>query len=531
MAPLAPLGLVLGACLALILPAAARAEQGFGVPPMEWPGEARVAQGGDWLLGVPEGVPLPAALRRHGVRHVRPGTLAVPAAAARRVGEALADRGLLRYAEPDVRVRRTSVAEAQPSGWARGAVVPPSLAWPRGGPEIGVIDAFVDPSHPDLAGKVRFVNATSASRIEDAHGTAVASVAAAMANGSGLLGVMPTAAVASYGMPEPSDCSDLAAAIDEMTRIERLEILNISMGTTAHCFTLYLEVQQAYGAGTLIVASSGNEFFEGNPVVFPAAYPHVVSVAALERDHSPAEFSSSNAGVDLAAPGVDVPVASPPGFDTEDGAADGYTTADGTSFASPMVAGAASWVWSLRPHLEVGQVADVLRLSARDVGRRHWDEDTGWGLLDVGAALREPAPPNDYGEPNDDISMVDGRVFAGADPFLWRGHGRKSLRAWADQWEDPADVYRIRLPRRSRVRILLRPAYGDPDLEVYDQGARSLGRRRWRVCSSRAPAGRTDACTLRWNGRRARTAYVVVYVTGETLDSRYRLALRRLRYR
>src|SRR5207302_1135089 len=64
---------------------------------------------------------------------------------------------------------------------------------------------------------------------------------------------------------------------------------------------------------------------------------------------------------------------------------------------------AAAGVWTLRPELKASQVAEVLRRSARALGPARPNNDTGWGLLDVAAALLAPAPPPDPLEPNDDI--------------------------------------------------------------------------------------------------------------------------------
>ena len=167
-----------------------------------------------------------------------------------------------------------------------------------------------------------------------------------------------------------------------------------------------------------MVAASGNEFAEGNPVIFPAAYPHVLSVASLNPTLTSSFFSTPNAAVDVAAPGVDVPVATPGAFDTEDGVVDGVTLASGTSFAAPIVSGAAAWLATARPDLTNGQLADTLRRSARDVAPAGYDTNTGFGLVNLGAALALPAPARDVLEPNDGITFVNGSVFSQPDPYV-----------------------------------------------------------------------------------------------------------------
>jgi Subtilase family len=103
--------------------------------------------------------------------------------------------------------------------------------------------------------------------------------------------------------------------------------------------------------------------------------------------------------VDLSAPGEQVPVAIPAVFDVDDGVQDGVTLEDGTSFSSPMVAAAAAWTRLARASLSAGQVADVLRSGATDIGAEGWDPSTGWGLLNIDNALVAATPREDPGEP------------------------------------------------------------------------------------------------------------------------------------
>lgn len=496
-------------------------------PPSRLPGKAASSSTDKWLLGVRDLRQASRVLLDHNVTFVGDAAVQVPRSAARGIARRLAAKGLLTYAEPDVRASRLSL-ESAPDSWGRGAVVSSGLSAPFGD-EIAVIDSFVDATHPDLAGHVRYLNSTESSRIDDAHGTQVASVASASANGTGILGVLPGARVASIGLEGAISCADVAEAIYR-ARDAEVPILNLSLGTAQHCFTLYVAVQRAFGGGSLVIAAAGNEFDAGNPVVYPAAYPHVVSVAAVSPDGSSSYFSTANAAVDVAAPGEKVPTAVPEVFDSEDGTVDGYSFADGTSFAAPMVAGAASWIWAARTALNAGQVADVIRYSATDLGPQGWDQDYGWGMLNLDAALQEPTPPVDPGEPNDDLAMVNGTVFRGADRPVWKGLGRRTIFASADVVEDPVDVYRLRLPARSEVSVAIDPRFGDPDLEIFDASAVSFLSGKGRVCRSRQAAGATDSCTILWRGRRARTAYVVVRAldSNDGYFTEYRLKLKRL---
>jgi hypothetical protein len=271
------------------------------------------------------------------------------------------------------------------------------------------------------------------------------------------------------------------------------------------------------------VAAAGNEFAEGNPLEFPASLPHVLTVAAVGPDGSSSYFSNTSAAIDLSAPGENIMTAVPPALDL-DGAPDGYERQSGTSFAAPMVSAAVAWVAAARPELSADQVNQAVRLSAQDVGRSGWEPDTGFGVLSVGSALTIPPMPRDPGEPNDDIVWVDGRMFTKPDPLLFKGRRSVRITALLDAFEDPADVYRIRLRPHSRERISANPAGSDDvALAVYRKAAKQLSSKPLKRSARRGK--RTERLTLRNRSRRARVFYVAVRVQpgARDLDATYAL--------
>ena len=133
-------------------------------------------------------------------------------------------------------------------------------------------------------------------------------------------------------------------------------------------------------------------------------------------------------------------------------------------------------MWTVRPTLDNTQLVELMRSSARDISPPGRDDDTGFGLLDIPAALTAQArrPTN---RPNDDIHHVRaGGLFRQATAGLTRpGRGRATLTARLDETEDPEDVYRMQVPGRRRVVATLR-ANADVQLAAW---ARRRGR-----CSS-----------------------------------------------
>ena len=103
----------------------------------------------------------------------------------------------------------------------------------------------------------------------------------------------------------------------------------------------------------------------------------------------------------------------------------------------------------------------------------------------------------------------------------------------ADRIEDPYDVYRIRLPRRSRAQIRLRPGFGNPNLFIFRGSARSINENENIVARSRKTGQATDAVTIRNPGRSARRFYVAIDLgeAGTGLNASYSLVFQRLKYR
>jgi hypothetical protein len=380
------------------------------------------------------------------------------------------------------------------------------------------------------------VQVTGDARVTDLHGTAVASMAGGVANSFGMAGIFPGAPLLSIGTPlrTSSIVRSIAAAVRAGARI-----INLSLGGPSPSFAMRVEINFAISQDRLVVASAGNDRFtvlpDGtvNPVMFPAALPHVVSVSSMGPSGASSEFSTSNGAIDLAAPGESVLAAVPAALDA-DGAPDGFQRLGGTSFAAPIVAGAAAWVLAERPDLAAAQAADLLRQTAFDLPPAGWDVNSGYGLIDIGSALAAAEPAIDSTEVNDDIEWVDGRRFSRPDGFLLRASARSAaVQAGVDRFKDPADVYRVQVRGRSRLRLTLRTAArADPDLGFFSRRGRSIYNRRGRLALSLRGPGRTDRVVIENRSRRTLVGYAVVYGPGRSasrIDAPYALRIRRSR--
>jgi hypothetical protein len=516
-------------CLAATTTAAAAAPE----PPLDLPGDAVIAStpadDGTWIVGARPGAAAATVARRFGARRAGPagtGGYVVARPRARALAGALRRRGLLVYAQANTLAERMQVGSdpltVPPDAW-RAQVADPALAPPpvtAASPLIALVDSALDGAHPEfVSGSTPTIPGTP---VTDSHGTATASVAAAPVNGVGIVGVWPGARALNVPLPATIRCTDSADRI--ATAVEQgAAVVNMSYGSQGLCYPEYVALQFAVARGIIPVAAAGNEFTSGNPLEFPASLPHVLTVAAVGPDLRSSFFSNTSAAIDLSAPGEAIMTAVPPALDG-DGTPDGYERQSGTSFAAPMVAAAAAWIRQARPNLSSDQVAQVVRLGASDLGRRGWQVDTGFGLLSVGSSLTVTPPPRDPAEPNDDIVWVDGRAFRTPDRLIYDGRRRARLFALLDVFEDPADVYRIRLRPRSRVSVSANPSGRDDiALAAYRGNARRI---RSRPLERSARRGRrTERLTIRNRSRRARTFYVAVQVQrgARDLDAGYAL--------
>ncbi|HEV2820214.1 MAG TPA: S8 family serine peptidase [Solirubrobacteraceae bacterium] len=494
-------------------------------PPTLLPPEGRAAAAveSSWLVGAAQGARSAAIAGEHGARALgAPGVYVVPTARARALAAALRAEGLLLFSEPD-RVGHREDVEDDFTNW-RSTVVPPGLGSPLvdpGSPLVAVLDSPLDLRHPDLAG----VRQSRPAAPFDEHGTAVASMVSAPRNGFGMVGVWPGAPtlVIPTGDNAGIACSESVDSIFDAISAGA-SVVNMSYGSSDQCFAQELALGVARTADVVSVAAAGNEFQQGNKPSFPAASPHVLSVAATDLAGNSSAFSSANAAVDMSAPGERVTAAVP----------GGYALVEGTSFSAPIVSGVAAWVRDRRTSLDAGQVSDVLRRSARDIDKTGYDPGTGFGLVDLPAALKAKTPRRDVKEVNDDIGWVNGDLFGKRAPYSWKGGSSGAIiRASSDFLKDPVDVYRVRVPARERVRVFVKPLGDDddPDLEVFARSARKVSSSRGSVGTSTRDAGRSEVVRFTNGLSFTRQYFVAVYVpeSAKTLSAEYTLTVRRVR--
>lgn len=143
----------------------------------------------------------------------------------------------------------------------------------------------------------------------------------------------------------------------------------------------------AHNMDCLNIAAAGNDsvFTSAH---YPSDFPHVISVGATDYNDDHCLFSNYGPNIDLAAPGMRIWSTLSPYSQ--------YAHHWGTSFATPVVSGAASLLKSDRPDLWNDDIQQLLLLSATDLTPSGWDMYYGHGRLNADAAFHLLQLPNSF---------------------------------------------------------------------------------------------------------------------------------------
>jgi membrane-anchored mycosin MYCP len=281
-----------------------------------------------------------------------------------------------------------SPAQARAVPWAQERLLP-KRAWDLtkgAGITVAVVDSGVDASVPQLAGRVLpgvdVVGGGLANNDCLGHGTFVAGIIAAQQmRGTGVVGVAPQVEILPIrqtNSAEDGTAADMAEAIRAAVD-GGADVINVSVSSFLPDVQLQAAVQYAEINDVLIVAAVSNEAEQGNPTAYPAAYPQVLAVGAIDKDGNRSEFSEFGDALDIVAPGVNVTGLSR--------ASAGHLVGDGTSFAAPFVAGVAALVRAEHPDLSAAQVKHRIEATADHPGTALPSPQLGWGVVNPWGAV------------------------------------------------------------------------------------------------------------------------------------------------
>lgn len=255
---------------------------------------------------------------------------------------------------------------------------------------IAVADTGVDSSLADLKGVVdtktgyNYVDRSSNATDDNGHGTHVAGIIAASANNNySMAGINSHAKILPVKILDASGSGDteqiaygIKYAVDHGAKV-----INLSLGGS-YSRVLEYSLKYAYDHNVTVVAASGNDGME--ELSYPASSAYAISVGASNRLDIVSDYSNYGKGLDITAPGSDIPSLVPDG---------NVTYLSGTSMATPHVAAVAGLLLSQNPGLKPKDVEKRLTDTAKDI---KFDEKDAPVYDDEESPAEPPAPGYDY---------------------------------------------------------------------------------------------------------------------------------------
>ncbi len=251
-------------------------------------------------------------------------------------------------------------------------------------PRVGLIDSGVDGSHPVFHDTQIHAWGCGGRDLPSAHGTAVASLL--VGQSSRFHGVLDRAELyaADVYCNEPTGGAvDALAAAFAWLAEQRVAVINVSLVGPDNAALAQI-VRALTSRGYLLVAAVGNDG-PAAPPLYPASYPHVVGVTAVDAHRRVLLEAARGNQVMFAARGADMSAADIGGK---------YSAIRGTSFAAPIVAALLAQS-VMAPDLARSNAAiESLAQSAIDLGPPGRDLTYGFGLVgaDYRSDLARPAP-------------------------------------------------------------------------------------------------------------------------------------------
>ncbi|ADL13490.1 S8 family peptidase [Acetohalobium arabaticum] len=231
-------------------------------------------------------------------------------------------------------------------------------AWSDLEVKVGIIDTGIDLNHFDLSPINSGYNTVEPNQRPydpNGHGTHVAGTISARKNGKGVVGVAPNIElypVKAFDKDGSAKMSDLIEAL-QWSIDNNLGVLNMSFGVDKNNNSLREAIAKVHEAGITMVAAAGNDSTAA--VNFPARYPEVIAVGAVNKDKRLADFSNYGTGLDIVAPGVNVQST------WKDGQ---FNELNGTSMATPHVTGIAALILGKFNNLTPARIKRAIKRGA-----------------------------------------------------------------------------------------------------------------------------------------------------------------------
>ena len=272
---------------------------------------------------------------------------------------------------------------------------------------VAVLDTGVNASLPELSGAVLKGGDTTGEKTDGrkdldeekgGHGTGMAALIAGQGGGStGFTGIAPSAKILPVHVdPKLGDSSGvyeafaqgIRFAVDHHAKVISLSQAVNSEGEPDHCESgIQDAVAYAIQHDVVVVAGAGNSGDTTNPPMLPASCAGVLAVGAIGPSLRPWKGTERQSYVAVAAPGA--------GGGLIGGKGEYFPQAWGTSIATALTSGAIALIRSHNPGMSGRTV--VQRLIATALHAKPWNDQTGYGPIQISSAMkpeRYPVPSN-----------------------------------------------------------------------------------------------------------------------------------------
>lgn len=227
----------------------------------------------------------------------------------------------------------------QKSGWEITAFnLPQSWKTSQGeGVVVAVLDTGCDLDHPDLMENLlpgyNFIDGNNKPEDDNGHGCHVTGIICALDNDIGIVGVAPRAKVRPVKVLDKNGSGDLdtvAKGIRWATE-KGVDFITMSLGSPTETPQIKEAIDYAESKGIVVFCAAGNAG-QTRQIFYPAAYPNVIGIGAIDSKFDRANFSCTGPDLDFLAPGVKILSTVPDNW---------YAILSGTSMANPFAVGIA----------------------------------------------------------------------------------------------------------------------------------------------------------------------------------------------
>ncbi|MFB9834619.1 S8 family serine peptidase [Actinoallomurus acaciae] len=294
--------------------------------------------------------------------------------------------------------------------------------WPvttGAGVTVAVLDSGVNAALPELSGAVlkgedstggTGDGRTDLDEQDGGHGTGTAALIAGRGGGStGFIGIAPGAKI--LPIRDTSRLGDRNGVFESYARAIRFatdhgaKVINMSQGVTSvtmdgHCDSgIQDAIAYAVDHDVVVVAGAGNTGDTTNWPQLPASCAGALAVGAIDPALRPWNGTQRQSYVAVSAPGDNIPTIGKKG--------ELFPGGRGTSAAAALTSGAIALIRSRNPKMSARTVVQRLIATARPLGRSRWNDQTGYGAIQITSAMNPKRHPVPEDAPNPVYAALD----------------------------------------------------------------------------------------------------------------------------